>query len=65
MDEREIFIKENMGLVYRCAKRFRGRGIEFDDLVQAGCLGLGKATDAFDWERGVKFSTYAVPVILG
>ena len=65
MDEREIFIKENMGLVYSCAKRFRGRGFEFDDLVQAGCLGLVKATDAFDWERGVKFSTYAVPVILG
>lgn len=65
MDKREDFISENMGLVYSCAKRFRGRGMEFDDLVQAGCLGLVKATDAFDWNRGVKFSTYAVPVILG
>ena len=42
-----------------------GRGIEYDDLFQAGCLGLVKAADNFDSTRGVKFSTYAVPVILG
>lgn len=54
-----------MGLVHACAKRFKGRGIEYDDLYQAGCLGLVKAVDAFDETRGVRFSTYAVPVILG
>lgn len=42
-----------------------GRGIEYDDLFQAGCMGLVKAADGFDQERGLKFSTYAVPVILG
>lgn len=63
--EREEMIEKNMGLVHACAHRFQGRGIEYEDLFQAGCMGLIKATDAFDWERGVRFSTYAVPVILG
>ena len=54
-----------MGLVHACAGRLKGRGIEYDDLFQAGCMGLCKAADAFDHERGVRFSTYAVPVILG
>lgn len=62
---REQAISENLGLVHSCANRFRGRGIEYDDLFQAGCMGLVKAYDAFDNTRGVKFSTYAVPVILG
>ena len=62
MDNREQAIESNMGLVHACAKRFRGRGIEYDDLFQAGCMGLVKATDAFDTQRGVRFSTYAVPV---
>lgn len=57
--------EENLGLVHLCANRFRGRGIEYDDLYSAGCVGLLKAVNAFDSERGVKFSTYAVPVILG
>ncbi len=57
--------EENLGLVHLCANKFRGRGIEYDDLYSAGCIGLLKATEAFDSERGVKFSTYAVPVILG
>ena len=57
--------EENLGLVHLCANRFRGRGIEYDDLYSAGCIGLLKAVKAFDSERGVKFSTYAVPVILG
>lgn len=57
--------EENLGLVHLCANRFRGRGIEYDDLYSAGCIGLLKAAEAFDYERGVKFSTYAVPVILG
>lgn len=63
--DREQAIRENIGLVHSCARHFRGRGVEYDDLFQAGCLGLVKAVDHFDPERGVKFSTYAVPVILG
>lgn len=59
------FIEENLGLVHLCANRFRKRGIEYDDLFSAGSIGLIKAADGFDTERGVKFSTYAVPVILG
>ena len=62
---REAFITQNLGLVHSCAGRFRGRGIEYDDLYSAGCMGLIKAYDNFDEERGVCFSTYAVPVILG
>ena len=62
---REEFIQNNLGLVHACAGRFRGRGIEYDDLYSAGCMGLVKAYDGFDEERGVQFSTYAVPVILG
>lgn len=62
---REQTISENIGLVHSCAHRFKGRGIEYDDLFQAGCMGLCKAVDAFDPRRGVKLSTYAVPVILG
>ena len=66
MDKRgQVVISENIGLVHACAKKFKSRGIEYDDLFQAGCLGLIKAADAFDTSRGVKFSTYAVPVILG
>lgn len=63
--ERDEAIEKNIGLVHSCANRFRGRGIEYDDLFQAGCMGLVKAYDAFDDTRGVMFSTYAVPVILG
>ena len=62
---RSEFIEQNLGLVHACAGRFRGRGIEYDDLYSAGCMGLIKATDGFDAARGVCFSTYAVPVILG
>ncbi len=65
MAERDIAIKENLGLVHACAKRFKGRGIEYDDLYQAGCVGLVKAFDNFNSELGYKFSTYAVPVIIG
>lgn len=63
--ERDSFIENNLGLVHSICKRFSGRGIEYDDLYQAGCIGLIKATDAFDEERGLMFSTYAVPVIMG
>ena len=62
---RDRFIEENLGLVHSICKRFAGRGIEYDDLFQAGCIGLIKATDAFEEERGLMFSTYAVPVIMG
>ena len=60
--DRDQQVQENIGLVHACAKRFKGRGIEYDDLFQAGCLGLVKAVDHFDESRGLKFSTYAVPV---
>ncbi len=63
--DRNATVEQNLGLVHACAHRFKGRGIEYDDLFQAGCIGLVKATDAFDPDRGVMFSTYAVPVILG
>ncbi len=62
---REQYIEQNIGLVHACAHRFKSRGMEYDDLFQAGCMGLVKAYDCFDTERGVRFSTYAVPVILG
>ncbi len=57
--------EDNLGLVHLCANKFRGRGIEYEELYSAGCVGLLKAVKSFDTERGVKFSTYAVPVILG
>lgn len=57
--------EEHLGLVHLCANRFRNRGIEYDELYSAGCVGLLKAVKGFDIERGLQFSTYAVPVILG
>ena len=63
--QREEFIENNIGLVHSCAKRFKGKGIEYEEMYAAGCVGLIKAYDAFDHSRGVQFSTYAVPVILG
>ena len=58
-------MKDNLALVKYIVKRFLGRGREFDDLFQWGCLGLVKAIDRFDPEYTVQFSTYAVPVIMG
>ena len=63
--KREETIKNNLGLVHACANRFRGRGVEYDDLFQAGCVGLVKAADGFDETLGYNFSTYAFPVIMG
>ncbi len=63
--KKQPLAEENLGLVHLCANKFRGRGIEYDELYSAGCIGLLKAVKAFDTDRGVKFSTYAVPVILG
>lgn len=65
MDNREKRILENLGLVHACARRFIGRGIDYEDLYQIGCIGLIKASDGFDPSRGLCFSTYAVPTILG
>ena len=62
---REEVVKENLALVKFIVKRFAGRGAEFDDLFQYGCMGLLKAVDRFDPGYSVKFSTYAVPVIMG
>lgn len=62
---RETAICENLGLVHTCARRFAGKGLDYDDLYQAGCVGLIKAVDGFDPGRGLCFSTYAVPLILG
>lgn len=63
--ENKDFAERNVGLVRALVPRFLGRGIEYDDLFQAGCEGLIKAAEHFDPDRGYKFSTYAVPVILG
>lgn len=63
--DRDKKIKENLGLVHSCAHKLTGRGVDYDDLFQAGCVGLIKAVDGFDETRGFSFSTYAVPVILG
>ena len=61
--ERERQIRENLGLVHTVANRFRGRGIEYDDLYQSGCVGLIKAVDSFDGARANRFSTYAARCI--
>lgn len=63
--EEEKLITENLGLVHSCANRFRGRGTDYEDLFQAGCVGLIKAAAGFDSSLGFQFSTYAVPAILG
>ncbi len=64
-DTREEMINSNIGLVHSIANRFRGRGADYDDLFQSGCVGLIKAVDNFDESKGFAFSTYAVPVIMG
>lgn len=59
------FVQDNLGLVHSLAAKFKGRGIEYEELFAAGCEGLIKAANGFDETRGLRFSTYAVPVILG
>ncbi len=59
------FITEHIALVHALAGKFRGRGIDYEELYSAGLMGLVKAGNRFEPERGLKFSTYAVPVILG
>lgn len=63
--ENGIKAEEHINLVHACCQRFRNRGIDYDDVFQSGCVGLVKATKKFDASKGLKFSTYAVPVILG
>ncbi|MBQ2966779.1 MAG: SigB/SigF/SigG family RNA polymerase sigma factor [Clostridia bacterium] len=58
-------VEQNMGLVYSVVKRFLGRGVEYEDLVQIGAMGLIKAVKNFDESKGFQFSTYAVPMIIG
>ncbi len=65
MQDRNTLIEDNVRLVHSCCKRFVGRGIEYEDIFQVGCIGLVKAADGFDESRGLCFSTYAVPNIIG
>lgn len=64
-EEIHLRIESNLGLVHACCHRLSGRGIEYEELYSAGCLGLCKAAKGFKNELGHCFSTYAVPVILG
>ena len=65
MEAREMYIKGNLRLVLSVIKRFQNSGENADDLFQIGCIGLMKAIDNFDVSLNVKFSTYAVPMIIG
>lgn len=62
---RDQLVSENIGLIWSIVKRFSNRGYEMDDLFQIGSIGLLKAIDKFDLSFEVKFSTYAVPMIMG
>jgi RNA polymerase sigma-B factor len=62
---REDLVHLHLPLVEHCARRFRNRGEPFEDLVQVGTIGLIKAVDRFEAERGIEFSTYATPTIIG
>lgn len=62
---REQLVEQNLGLVHHIVKRFAGRGHDMEDLFQIGAIGLMKAIDKFDLSYEVKFSTYAVPLIMG
>ncbi|MGL4522139.1 MAG: RNA polymerase sporulation sigma factor SigF [Bacilli bacterium] len=64
-DARDFIVENNMRLVWSVVQRFMNRGYEADDLFQIGCIGLMKSVDKFDLSYEVKFSTYAVPMIIG
>ncbi|NLZ80973.1 MAG: RNA polymerase sporulation sigma factor SigF [Clostridiales bacterium] len=64
-EARDRLVSENLGLIWSIVRRFSGRGHELEDLFQIGSIGLIKAIDKFDMSFGVKFSTYAVPMIAG
>ncbi|MBA4550368.1 RNA polymerase sporulation sigma factor SigF [Thermoactinomyces vulgaris] len=65
MESRNSLIRHNIRLVWSVVQRFLNRGYEAEDLFQIGCIGLLKAVDKFDLNYDVKFSTYAVPMIIG
>ncbi|SDY44499.1 RNA polymerase, sigma subunit, RpsG/SigG [Proteiniborus ethanoligenes] len=65
MTAREEFVRGNLRLVLSVIQRFSKRGEHVDDLFQVGCIGLIKAIDNFDLSQNVRFSTYAVPMIIG
>ena len=62
---RDDLVSLHLSLVEHCARRFRNRGEPFEDLVQVGTIGLIKAVDRFETDRGVEFSTYATPTVIG
>ncbi|MCH1624821.1 RNA polymerase sporulation sigma factor SigF [Fredinandcohnia quinoae] len=64
-EARDLIVQKNMRLVWSVVQRFLNRGYEPDDLFQIGCIGLLKSVDKFDLSYDVKFSTYAVPMIIG
>lgn len=64
-EARDMIVSKNMRLVWSVVQRFMNRGYEPDDLFQIGCIGLLKSVDKFDLSYDVKFSTYAVPMIIG
>ena len=64
-EARDLIVEGNIKLVLSVIKRFNNRGENLDDLFQVGAMGLIKAIDNFDFTHGVKFSTYAVPMIIG
>ena len=64
-EAREQLVEENVGLIWCVVKRFYGRGVDAEDLFQIGSIGLLKAIDKFDLSYDVRFSTYAVPMIIG
>ena len=64
-DAKSVLIEENSPLIKSVIKRFRDKGVEYDDLYQIGCIGFLKAIKNFNAEFGVKFSTYVVPMVIG
>jgi RNA polymerase sporulation-specific sigma factor len=64
-EAQNILVQENIGLVWSIVKRFKGRDAETEDLFQVGCIGLVKSINKFDPGFQVRFSTYAVPMIMG
>lgn len=64
-DAKEVLLKENAPLIRCVIKRFKDKGIEYDDLYQIGCLGFLKALNNFQVDYNVKFSTYVVPMVIG
>ncbi|QGT98996.1 RNA polymerase sporulation specific sigma factor SigF [Candidatus Syntrophocurvum alkaliphilum] len=65
LDARSKIYEANLGLVYMVLERFKNTNYEYEDLFQVGSIGLLKAIDKFDFSYNVKFSTYAVPMIIG